>query len=120
MCYGCISAEGFVAAIGGGMYGTYVSSVTPDNFGFHLALISVFFVAVGGSDRYIGPVIGAIVLTILPDLLRFAGDYRMVLYGIIVLAIAVAFPRGIDGIGPAIARLWRRSRPGIAPQGSRP
>lgn len=109
-----------IAAIGGGMYGTYVSSVTPDNFGFHLALISVFFVAIGGSDRYVGPVIGAIVLTVLPDLLRFAGDYRMVLYGVIVLAIAVAFPRGIDGIGPTIARRWRSSRPRVAPHASGP
>jgi branched-chain amino acid transport system permease protein len=105
-----------IAAIGGGMYGTYVSSVTPDNFGFHLALISVFFVAVGGSDRYVGPVIGAVVLTVLPDLLRFAGDYRMVLYGIVVLAITVAFPRGIDGIAPAIARRWRGRRPATAAQ----
>lgn len=109
-----------IAAIGGGMYGTYVSSVTPDNFGFHLALISVFFVAVGGSDRYIGPVIGAVVLTILPDLLRFAGDYRMVVYGVIVLAIAVAFPRGLDGIGPTLARRWRQRTPAVATRDSKP
>jgi branched-chain amino acid transport system permease protein len=105
-----------VAAIGGGMYGTYVSSVTPDNFGFHLALISVFFVAVGGSNRYVGPVIGAIVLTVLPDLLRFAGDYRMVLYGVIVLAITVTFPRGIDGIWPTLAGRWRRSKTPTVPR----
>jgi branched-chain amino acid transport system permease protein len=99
-----------IAAIGGGMYGTYVSSVSPDNFGFHLALISVFFVAVGGSERFIGPVIGAILLTILPDLLRFAGDFRMVVYGIIVLVIAVAFPRGLDGVWTTISQRWRPQR----------
>ena len=108
-----------IAAIGGGMYATYVSSVSPDNFGFHLALISVFFVAVGGSDRFVGPIIGAVVLTILPDLLRFAGDFRMVLYGIIVLAIAVVFPRGIDGIWTTISQRWRRSRTIPAPHVSR-
>lgn len=100
-----------IAAIGGGMYATYVSSVTPDNFGFHLALISIFFVAVGGSERFIGPVIGAVVLTVLPDLLRFAGDFRMVLYGIIVLAITVAFPRGIDGVWTTLAHRMRETRP---------
>ena len=99
-----------VAAIGGGMYATYVSSVTPDNFGFHLALISIFFVAVGGSERFVGPVIGALVLTMLPDLLQFAGDFRMVLYGIVVLAIAVTFPRGIDGIWTTISER-RRHKP---------
>ena len=105
-----------VAAIGGGMYGTYVSSVSPDNFGFHLALISVFFVAVGGSERFVGPVIGAIVLTILPDLLRFAGDYRMVLYGLIVLAIAVIFPRGIEGVWATMSQRSREKRPVLAPR----
>ena len=105
-----------VAAIGGGMYGTYVSSVSPDNFGFHLALISVFFVAVGGSERFVGPVIGAIVLTVLPDLLRFAGDYRMVLYGLIVLAIAVIFPRGIEGIWTTMSQRARERKPALAPR----
>ena len=105
-----------VAAIGGGMYGTYVSSVSPDNFGFHLALISVFFVAIGGSERFVGPVIGAVVLTILPDLLRFAGDFRMVLYGVIVLAIAVGFPRGIEGIWTTISQRWRDKRPVPVPR----
>ena len=97
-----------IAAIGGGMYATYVSSVSPDNFGFHLALISIFFVAVGGSERFVGPVIGAVVLTILPDLLRFAGDFRMVVYGIVVLAIVVVFPRGIEGVGATLAQRWRQ------------
>ena len=103
-----------VAAIGGGMYATYVSSVTPDNFGFHLALISIFFVAVGGSERFVGPVIGALVLTILPDLLQFAGDFRMALYGIVVLVIAVTFPRGIDGIWTTIAHRRRHKRVPVA------
>jgi branched-chain amino acid transport system permease protein len=108
-----------LAAIGGGMYGTYVSSVSPDNFGFHLALISVFFVAVGGSERFVGPVIGAILLTILPDLLRFAGDYRMVLYGLIVLAIAVIFPRGIEGIWATMSQRSREKKPVLATRAER-
>lgn len=108
-----------LAAIGGGMYGTYVSSVSPDNFGFHLALISVFFVAVGGSERFVGPVIGAVVLTILPDLLRFAGDFRMVFYGLIVLAIAVIFPRGIEGIWTTISQRLRERKPAPVPRAAR-
>ena len=107
-----------VAAIGGGMYATYVSSVTPDNFGFHLALISIFFVAVGGSERFVGPIIGALVLTMLPDLLQFAGDFRMVLYGIVVLVIAAAFPRGIDGLWTTFSER-RRHKTVAVPDASR-
>ncbi len=115
MKVGMFALGAAVAGIGGGMYATYVSSVSPDNFGFHLALISVFFVAVGGSERFIGPVIGAVVLTLLPDLLRFAGDFRMVLYGVIVLVIVVVFPRGIEGVWTSLSHRWRRRAPADVP-----
>src|SRR5690606_22869776 len=78
-----------IAGVGGGLYATYLSFVNADNFNFHLALISIFYVAVGGSDRFTGPVVGAVVLTILPELLRPFGDMRMIVYGIVVLLIAI-------------------------------
>jgi branched-chain amino acid transport system permease protein len=59
-------------------------------------LVSIFFVAVGGTERFYGPLLGAILLTILPEMLRFLGDFRMVAYGILVLAITVLFPRGLE------------------------
>lgn len=98
-----------IAAAGGGLYATYLSFVSSDSFGFHLALISVFFVAVGGSNRFAGPVLGAVLLTFLPEVLRFAGQYRMVLYGVIVLALMLAFPRGLTvAIKTGVARITRR------------
>jgi len=92
---GMFSLGAVVAGVGGGLYATYVSYVISDNFGFHLALISIFFVAVGGTERFIGPVVGAVLLTALPELLRVAGDYRMIVYGLIVLAVMVLCPRGL-------------------------
>jgi branched-chain amino acid transport system permease protein len=84
-----------VAAIAGGLYGTYTSFVNSEHFGFHLALISVFYVAVGGTRNFAGPILGAVLLTILPEVLRFTGDYRMVIYGLIVLGIMIASPQGL-------------------------
>jgi branched-chain amino acid transport system permease protein len=84
-----------VAAVGGGLYATYTSFVNSDNFGFHMALISIFYVAVGGTGRFYGPIIGALVLTLLPELLRPLGDFRMVGYGAVVLVVMVFFPRGV-------------------------
>lgn len=92
---GMFAFGAFIAGVGGGMYATYVSFVNSDNFGFHLALISIFFVAVGGAERFYGPVIGALLLTALPEVLRFAGDYRMIVYGVIVLVLMLVFPRGL-------------------------
>lgn len=92
---GMFAFGAFVAGVGGGLYSTYVSFVNSDNFGFHLALISIFYVSVGGTERFYGPVIGALLLTALPELLRFTGDFRMIVYGVIVLALMLLFPRGI-------------------------
>lgn len=92
---GMFAFGAFLAGVGGALYATHISFVNSDNFGFHLALISIFFVAVGGTERFIGPLIGAVLLTILPEVLRFAGDFRMIVYGAIVLALALLFPRGL-------------------------
>ena len=114
---GMFSLGAVVAGVGGGLYATYVSYVISDNFGFHLALISIFFVAVGGTERFIGPIAGAVLLTALPEVLRIAGDYRMIVYGLIVLAIMVLFPRGLaDEIHSRMARARAlRAAPGSAP-----
>ncbi|MCR9139936.1 MAG: branched-chain amino acid ABC transporter permease [Alphaproteobacteria bacterium] len=84
-----------IAGVGGGLYATFSSFVLASNFSFHLALISIFYVAVGGMYRFYGPIVGAILLTALPETFRFASDYRMILYGVVVLIVVAAFPRGI-------------------------
>ncbi len=84
-----------VAGIGGGLYASFSSFVLASNFSFHLALISIFYVAVGGMYRFYGPIVGAILLTALPEVFRFASDYRMILYGVVVLIVVAIFPRGI-------------------------
>ena len=111
---GMFALGAVVAGIGGGLYSTYVSYVISDNFGFHLALISIFFVAVGGTERFIGPIVGAILLTALPELLRVTGDYRMIVYGVFVLVVMVICPKGL--VDEARARLARsRARRSAAP-----
>lgn len=92
---GMFSFGAFVAGVGGGLYATYVSYVVSENFSFHMALISIFYVAIGGTNRFWGPVVGALLLSLLPELFRFAGDFRMILYAISVIVLVVLFPRGL-------------------------
>jgi branched-chain amino acid transport system permease protein len=109
---GMFAFGAFVAGMGGGLYSTYVSFVNSDNFGFHLALLSIFYVSVGGTERFYGPVIGALLLTALPELLRFTGDFRMIVYGVIVLLLMLLFPRGVaDELRLRVGTLFRRARP---------
>lgn len=100
-----------VAGVGGGLYATFSSFVLATNFSFHLALISIFYVAVGGMYRFYGPIVGAVLLTSLPEVFRFAADYRMILYGVVVLIVVVVFPRGIvDEILYRMAERRERNR----------
>jgi branched-chain amino acid transport system permease protein len=107
---GMFAFGAFVAGVGGGLYATYISFVNADNFGFHLALISIFYVAIGGTRHFVGPIVGAIILTILPEALRFAGDFRMAVYGVIVLVLMLIFPRGLADELVARAGWLRRLR----------
>ena len=87
-----------IAGIGGGLYANYISYITSENFGFELTLVSVLFVALGGSTTFLGPILGAVLLTLLPEYIRFLADYRMMFYGVLVLLIMIWRPNGlIDG-----------------------
>lgn len=92
---GMFSFGAFVAGVGGGLYATYASYIVSENFSFHMALISIFYVAIGGTNRFMGPVAGALLLSMLPEAFRFAGDFRMILYAIAVIGFVVLFPRGL-------------------------
>lgn len=106
---GMFAFGAFIAGVGGGLFATYTSFVSSDNFGFHLALISIFYVAVGGTERFYGPILGAVLLTVLPEALRVTGNLRMVLYGVIVVVLMIMFPRGLgDELRVRLGALWRR------------
>jgi branched-chain amino acid transport system permease protein len=72
------------------------------------------FAVLGGSGNIFGPVVGALFLTTLPEIIRQAADYRDVVSGIILIVVIVFRPQGILGRGGlAIVRprWWPRSRP---------
>jgi branched-chain amino acid transport system permease protein len=103
-----------IAAVGGGLYATYTTFVNSDNFGFHLALMSIFFVTVGGTERFWGPIAGALLLTFLPELLRPVGDFRMVVYGALVLVLMILLPRGVTEEIRARFSARRHAAPAVA------
>ncbi len=95
-----------IAGVGGGLYASFSSYVLAENFSFHMALVSIFYVAVGGMYTFSGPIVGAVVLTLLPEIFRFAADYRMILYGVVVIIVVIVFPRGI--VDETLYKLERR------------
>lgn len=84
-----------VAAIGGGLYANYMSFITSADFGFSLTMLAVLYVGAGGLGTFWGPVFGAALLTLLPEVARPLQEYRMVFYGLFVTLIVLVRPRGL-------------------------
>ena len=86
---------GMMAAAGGGLMAHYQFYIEPDLFGFQESILLVLFVVIGGMDNIWGPALGAILLTLLPDLMRGFDEWRMAAYGIILVAMVTLRPQGI-------------------------
>lgn len=101
--------SGLLGAIGGVLLAGLLRYISPDTFYISLAFIAIAAVVLGGSYHWAGPIIGAIVFTFLPELLRSYlpfGDE--IANGVLVILIMIFLPRGIiDPIGP-FAVLRRR------------
>ena len=100
-----------MAGAAGSLYGHYVGFVSPDLFNFSYLTIMLIMVILGGKGTLIGPVLGAVIFTFLPELLREASHYRMVIFAAILIVAALFMPRGI--IFPLVEHLvpqrWRKN-----------
>jgi branched-chain amino acid transport system permease protein len=74
--------------------------------GFDVMVSMLVMVAVGGKGTLIGPVVGALLVTYVPEQLRFLSDYRLTLFGLLLMACVLIFPEGFAYLG---ARLKFRS-----------
>jgi branched-chain amino acid transport system permease protein len=85
------------AGLAGGLFTAVVGFIDPTEFDISASLRQITFIAVGGLGSVWGSVIGALVLTLLPETLRGAKEYSDVVYGVILLAALVLAPKGIVG-----------------------
>jgi len=92
----CISAA--MAGVAGSIFAHYTGFVSPDSFTINVSVTSVIMVLAGGIGTLGGGALGALLLTLLPEMMRFLQDYRMVLYGISLVAMIIYLPNGIIGL----------------------
>lgn len=93
-----------ITAFGGILYGGYLGFVSPESFNVHMAIGMVTMLVVGGVRSSWGPVLGAIILTPLPEFLRGSLHYQHLIYGVVLVVILVFLPRGIGSIASADVR----------------
>ena len=85
----------WVAGAAGAFYASSVGTLVPDAFIITESFTILAMVIVGGMGTLIGPVWGAILLTVLPEVLRGFGDLRLVLYGAALTLVVLFIPGGI-------------------------
>ncbi|HWQ84699.1 MAG TPA: branched-chain amino acid ABC transporter permease [Anaerolineales bacterium] len=102
-----IYAFGISAALAGGagsLYGHFIGSVFPDTFVFNESIGILSMVIFGGVGTLRGPIVGAILLRLAPELLRFVQDYRFTIYGALLVLMMLFQPMGLLGNG---SWLWK-------------
>ncbi|MEP3246426.1 MAG: branched-chain amino acid ABC transporter permease [Sneathiella sp.] len=98
------------AGLAGALYAHYQSFINPEIFSVAQSLDAILAVIVGGSGTITGPVIGAFIVVFLPEYLRFADSFRLIIYGLILVLSTIFMPRGIVGVFIDIRnRLVRKS-----------
>ncbi len=85
----------FFAGIAGGLYGHFKLTITPTGFDFSKSIEIVVMVILGGMGNTLGVVLAAILLTLLPELLRPIAEYRMIIYSLLLIVLMLVRPQGL-------------------------
>ena len=85
----------FLAGLAGSFYAHYVLFISPDLFGFSFTINMLLMLIIGGKGTMVGPVLGAVLFTIIPEYLRVADIYRLPIFGFILMLAVLFMPRGM-------------------------
>lgn len=89
------AVDSFLAGFAGTIYAFYVGFISPDNFTFLVSVTIMTMVIAGGMDNILGVIVGAFLLTLLPEKLRAFSDYRILFFGATVIIFLMIRPQGI-------------------------
>jgi branched-chain amino acid transport system permease protein len=94
----------FFIGLGGAFYAVMVGFVSPPDFDFGYSLIMLSVIIIGGVDSIPGVILGACLLVPLPERFRFLHEYRLLLYGLVIVVMLLFRPQGL---WPAAVRRYR-------------
>jgi branched-chain amino acid transport system permease protein len=84
-----------LVGMAGAIQGHYTLVISPHDLGFFVSLNFIIFLLFGGLQTMWGPVLGAVILTAAPETLRFTNEYRLILYGLIIVLVVLWRPQGL-------------------------
>lgn len=95
------------AGLAGALVSPLVQYIDPGSFGLSQSLRILLMVVVGGSGFFFGPFVGAAVVILLPEMLRFTAGYYLIIYSALVIVMLAFVPNGLIGIGARLRdRFW--------------
>ncbi|AWB91264.1 branched-chain amino acid ABC transporter permease [Aeromicrobium chenweiae] len=115
----CIVLSGVLGGLSGAISPLIFGVLGPGDGGFTLVVLGLTIVVIGGSRSWIGAVVGAVIVTFLPEVLTFMDEWSSAVYGVLIVVMVIFAPQGLTSI---VARLVRaatgrtRPRPGDGSQ----
>ncbi|WP_137389462.1 branched-chain amino acid ABC transporter permease [Rhodoligotrophos defluvii] len=95
----------FLVGLAGAFYAHYIAILTPSAaVGADLMILIIAMALVGGLGTLSGPLIGALILTVAVELLRDLDNYRLLVYGALIVLVVMFLPRGLATLGPLVTR----------------
>jgi len=94
-----------VAGLAGAVFASMTNFISPESFPFFQSILFLLVVLIGGSGTILGPLVGAIVVVLLPEFLSFLAGYRLLFVGLLLLIVLWLAPDGIVG---SVARLFAK------------
>ena len=97
----------------GTLFVSYVGVLCPTELAVSLSVNLLVMLFLGGVGSLRGVVVGAVAFTALPEILRMAPTWRMVIYGLLLLLIVIHAPDGLEGVIRRRSAAWRRPSSGV-------
>jgi len=107
----------FFSGLAGSFYAHYSSFIDPNAFGFGESIAILAMVVLGGMGSTVGAVFGGVTLSLLPELLRGLAEYRMIIFGSILMVVMLVRPQGIFGHSGEGQGKVKKSKEEVRPSG---
>ncbi|HYP84705.1 MAG TPA: branched-chain amino acid ABC transporter ATP-binding protein/permease [Variovorax sp.] len=108
------------AGLAGGLFAPLSGFIAPSSFGFGQSILFVLVVVLGGAGAVAGPLVGALVVALLPELLAGLEEYRLLFFGALLLVVLWATPDGAVGLLNRLRRRAPRRAYDVAPCAAAP
>jgi branched-chain amino acid transport system permease protein len=97
-----------LAGLAGSLYAHYITFINPETFALHTSILILTMVVLGGMGSIAGSVLGALILTVLPEMLRQVHAYQDLVYGALLMMLLIWRPEGILGRGKLSLKFLQR------------